>query len=63
MPSKRRSPRMMVDELDRDLTAVEVVVEVEQKHLEHRRAVVEGRPRAEVGRAGWVLAVDHTRTA
>ena len=44
-----------IDELDLDLAAVEIAVEVEQEDLEHRHAVVVGRPRAEIG--GTVVAL------
>ena len=51
------------DEVDGDLAAVEIVVEVEQEHFQHRRPIVEGRPRAEIGGALDGLAIDQTRTA
>ena len=46
------------DEVDGDLAAVEVLIEVEQKHLQHRCPVVEGRPRAEIGCRRMGLAID-----
>ena len=53
-----------IDELDLDLASVEVAVEVEQEHLEDRRAVVEGRTRAEIGGAVvWARRRPCTRTA
>ena len=52
-----------VHELDLDLAAVEVAVEVEQEDLENRRAVVEGRPGAEIGGASCCAPSICTRTA
>src|SRR6185437_9291900 len=47
-----------VDELDLDVSAIEVTVEVEQEDLEHRHAVIIGRARAEIGSAVVDFAVD-----
>src|SRR5690242_17180656 len=46
------------DEGDIDRLAVEVVIEVEEIHLEQRRAVVEHRPAAEAGNAVMTDAGD-----
>src|SRR6185295_20240096 len=48
----------VVHELDRDLAAIEIAVETEQEHLQHRRPIVEGGAGAEIGRSAIGLAID-----
>ena len=46
------------DELELDILAIQVAVEVEQIGLEHRRAVAEGRARPDIASGGVAAPLD-----
>ena len=56
------------DELDLHGLSVKIAIEIEQEDLKHRQARIEGRARAEIGRAlqpppGWTFAHPVRRAA